>query len=890
MKISQQGVRYVSATFLALLVGYISMHLFASSLIKPNALIGIATLQGIDVSARVRQFYLLVFLAGLSFFVFNFIFERWQKLIQHSWVFPLCLSGIMTLVMAFTAPKNFHATLIIILLLASTLFLFKNEKNRLIYILLSVSLTVYFSTFLPLRGMLFHAASLGTLGIISFTTFWILQGNFTLDKILSSILPLLGLPLIYPLATESYLILNQHNIYVFSPIGWQLTYLVITLIWVAVRYKKQPTKSANKAVFSYFFVASIATFTLYRPFYTYTGELFELANPANAVMRHFAFNEWPFIDYFSSHFLSEQFPQWLYVTLNGYAKDVSFMIYAFIGKVVGVLAGYWFLRQLVSTPWAILILFLFPFTNILIPPTFVLALVSIRFIYLYFTYRTTSKLYRLLFWILAITLWRIDYGAAIVPAVSMLFLLDWLYRKDFVEIKKILIHVSVFIALFMLLLVGTNILFNGQLFIHLLQALDYLGASQAHGYPQITSAFTTAYFLHYYIFPSVASILLVHLLMRTWKSKNAYSVETISSVFIGLFYLFNAQRGLVRHGFIEGSDLYISSFFFLFIATYTLHYFKRSKASIFLIASFAMILAFHFPNVSNATSLGSQVIKKTVIAKGVKNSKEKIDRVIYSDDFEKSRFDSISQFIATNLKPAETFIDFTHTPMLYFFSQRKVPSYFNQYLQNTITPGLQKKNIATLNAIGLVIFKHVPTNPLDAIDGVPNELRYFYLTNYIYANFTPDTVAYGYSFWKKKEEQPAHKSFTETTEIAKSTLYKWPAYLGETSHYAKKQNVNITGTDLTFSMATPHISDAFEIEFDEIPSSATHPVWIHYYDENNTLIGEIEFTLFSQNNNNTFVAPVGFQYNWVLQKKSRVTFTYPTYLRIKSFNLVAYAP
>lgn len=878
---------FISALFLALLVGFFYAQGIDDSLVKPGALVGIATFDGVDVAHRINSFYKMLILTGISFLGFTFLLQKIKKFGVHKWARPLSVLGVINVVYSFYNPENLLVSVVILVLLVTTLISVKDEKNRLFFVLISVSITVFITYFLREVDAGFKE------GLVIFIWVILLIGFLLLDEKLSvnTLFPLLALPLLEPIGNETFLILNQHEIFITTPIGWILLYFIMLLIWLVWRSRKTLMgTSKTESKFIYLSVFSLAVFTLYKPFYAFWGDLFELANPANAMMRHFVFGELPFVDYFSSHLLFEQIPQWVYVVLNGYQADVSFMIYAFSVPVLGVVISFWFFKQILSTEWAFAIVFLFPFTDVLIPPTFTFGLITIKLLFDYYQSKKIKNVYFLLGWILFITLWRIDFGVSIIPAIVILFVLDWWQSKDVNEIKTVLIHSVIFIGGLGIVAFIINLSTGGKLFENLPLAFEYLGASQAHAYTEITKKFTMLFYLHYFLFPMLSVAILIHIGMSNWKSKSRFHFIEIATVFLGLFYLFNAQRGLVRHSFSEEYDLYISSVFFLFLSIWLLRFYSHNRGLIYTVFSFLLILGFHYSTHGKPKAFVANVLSKSVNAVEVKNTQEKINRVIISDEFDTDGYQRLSNFINTNLPSNETFIDFSHTPMLYFLTQRKVPSYFNQYIQNTVSTKLLQTNVSRLEDIGLVVFGHSPRNAIDALDGVPNELRYFPVTEYIYQNFAPITEVNGYRIWMPKEAGLVVDDSTKMLPIMKDDLRNWPYYLGQTENYSPVSEVILEGNQVLMFNHQPSLHDAFEIEFKEIPENSNHAAWIEYFNSDGELLGEVKFNLKPSKESNRFNVPIGYQFNWQLLAVARIEFKYPDYLVLKSIKLVRYEP
>ncbi|MFW6351615.1 MAG: hypothetical protein ACOC2E_04460, partial [Bacteroidota bacterium] len=83
----------------------------------------------------------------------------------------------------------------------------------------------------------------------------------------------------------------------------------------------------------------------YDPFPFQTTETFELANPANSLLRIFEYNQIPFFDFLSSHNLSEQWYGVIHSLIFGFQPNLDFLVYRFFNHLVFVFVLYIFLKK-----------------------------------------------------------------------------------------------------------------------------------------------------------------------------------------------------------------------------------------------------------------------------------------------------------------------------------------------------------------------------------------------------------------------------------------------------------------------------------------------------------------------------------------------------------------
>lgn len=879
---------YTFPAFITLLVCFFISQQMDVELIYPEALIGAAGFDLVDVHLRIKNFYGLIALAGILFSALILIERRLKISNTNPYFNWINAMGIINTLHCFNNPENIPVSLLLLGISLASFVPFKSAKVFVHALLIGFSTSTITLFFMSYGNDTDWSILLILVLPLLFFVFWKLWRNQENLSNLSWSFPLLLLPLLQPLSGETYLIFNQNELYLTTPIGWYVLFLLGILIWAITIRKKGVDLVNHYTKFLIGFVTSIATLAFYSPYYTFTGDLFELANPANAMMRMFEFNEIPFIDFFSSHVLYEQLFQSIYVIFNGYYSDLSFMIYAFLIKVLIALVTFLFLRKTLNNSWAIVLLLLFPFTEVLIPPTFGFALIAPLLLNWHFKSRSIKSLYFLFAWMLFSILWRVDLGVSVCPAVLVILAIDQFQLRDWNAFKKLVLHGAVFGLVCLLIALGIHFSSGGVLFPNLILALDYLGASQAHAYSHVTNTYETIYFLHYIVFPLTAILFLVYIIIDKTKIGIVWHWNVLAIIYLGLFYLLNAQRGLVRHGFNENYDLYISSIWFLFASLSIYHLIEKKKKGYFVIIASFLILAFHFPNSNSEKSMGNRAIFSMLNSNHIPNGNERIDRVEYSEESNMEAINQLSDFINSNLKENETFIDFSHSPMLYFFTHQRVPSYFNQYVQNTITPNLLENNVKKLNDVGMVVYGRSPRNPIDYLDGVPNELRYFALTEYIYSNFSPSKIISGYRIW---EPNGADKSKPNSViqPFQYDHLRSWPKYLGSTVFTENKKEVIIDHNELLLFDHNPSISDAIEFSFDSIPENAHHSAWLELYSASNLLVGQIELDIF-HSDQPTYIIPFGYQYCWYNNQVETAKLVYPEHLQLSSLNLIQYAP
>jgi hypothetical protein len=113
--------------------------------------------------------------------------------------------------------------------------------------------------------------------------------------------------------------------------------------------------------------------------------------------------------------------------------------------------------------------------------------------------------------------------------------------------------------------------------------------------------------------------------------------------------------------------------------------------------------------------------------------------------------DVVQRYVASHLKPAETWFDFTNHGNLYFLLDRDCPI---RQIEVAFyeTAERQREVIGRIEHNPRIRFAIMPTEPVDssAVDGVPNRDRAPLVYAYLKEHFTPDYEEGGVIFWRRK--------------------------------------------------------------------------------------------------------------------------------------------
>ncbi len=577
------------------------------------------------------------------------------------------------------------------------------------------------------------------------------------------LLPLAAVPPALFVSVESVFWVHQHY-GVFPPYRWIFAgSLLLVALAVIRRFGQRPAPSTAQLFRAYFLPGALLAFlllALYEPVIDQPTESFELANPANALMRIFAFGEIPFLDFLSSHVFSEQYYGILHNLIFGYEGNLDFLTYKFFNPLLVLLLAYVFLTRLLGNGFlGLVFLLLFPFTELLVA-NMLMASVLVLFIALRAVREGKLWQYYLLLLLpVVLFFWKLDTGsAALFAAVFFVPVLFWAERQR-PDVRKVGKAFGLFLATGMLaVLIACLLRPPAQIWDNLVNALHYAAANQAHGYAQLAPRMSHVFARFHIWMPAVALILIFHQIVQLRREPEERFAR-LSALFFFLVFLGNFQRGLVRHGFMEGLDTLLSSTFYLALAL-SLFAWIRPKDALWRFTcwasiSFVLVIGLkHFP-VGNEPTIMEKVLSAPTLSGFDRALQDEgfTGKVTEDEAFAAIQYQGLKELLDRHLSPEQTFLDFSNTPMLYYYCQRRVPAYFCQNLQNTVDDHLQIDHLSYLSPekVPVVVYAYSPRKWWDATDGVPNAMRQYLIAEYIYAHYKPFGRIGQHSIWIAKD-------------------------------------------------------------------------------------------------------------------------------------------
>lgn len=584
-------------------------------------------------------------------------------------------------------------------------------------------------------------------------TFIFFKGLINEDLKKFMLLTAAGIPFLVFISIEIQVFSLEKGLLVF---GYKKLFLLLQFLWLGcawliVKKKRLAYFDIVRKIFLPSLIFGYTLLVFYQPIIRPINDLFELANPANTLLRVFQFREIPMLDFMSSHMFSEQWYGLLYQSIYGVSNRLDFTIYGFFNNYIFLITVYWVLIKvgfgLRSTS---IFIFFFPILDyVFFAPVTYVYLVFFMVMHL-FKKPISKRVFSLFLLLFALIIWRIDTGVSAIFSAIIFTPLYFSLSRSSMSLRDLLIGLGLFICFLIgLVLIAVLIRPWDRITQGFLSAFHYIKGSQAHGYAYIFDGSYHQFYVYHFLFALLAVVLIVYAFYAIRRDTLNKLTEDnkwlLFSIFSFIVFLANAQRGLVRHGFAENNELFFSSSFYLGLASFCVNYIKDKKepfqfASFFYVLFFTFILTKYFPFLPKELNANSLIRPASFLDLNSHLTPANYrGRVIDSDVFERKHFAETKTYLRDNLASHETFIDFSNTPMLYYYCQRRIPGYFNQNLQNTIDVFLQEQLLNSIKKedVPIVIFSDYPPSWLDATDGILNTIRYDRIADFIFENYKP---------------------------------------------------------------------------------------------------------------------------------------------------------
>ncbi len=746
-----------------------------------NLYISQTVLDGVDATKRVGLYYKLVLCSFIFLPVLYWIINNWK--ISTPFLDGLSIistTGIFLIVASIMGVDNVKSSafvqmlfgLMLVLWILNRLAIFDvfAKKNYLSFVF-SFSFSLLFLEIFLFNSVDWVVDSIGLVYVLTVFFLSIFLGildkvGIEFERMVKFFLPVIPIPILGFLSLE-ILFYFQKTSQIFIPYKMVFIGMIFVAYGVIFFIRRKKTNSISHLVKRYFVPSALLSFvllTLYIPIQNQSKEMFELANNANAVMKIFQFAEIPFVEFFSSHMSSDFLFGTIYNLFFGYDGSLDFMIYQFGYIAIAYFIAFYFMYKLFDNALiSFLFIISFPWFGILFYHSMVYPLITFFEILSVVKHQSYKGFLWVLLSVLMLILWRLEIGVATLFSAIVFLPLSFYLNGEQIE-KKMLLKavITVFLTIVVGIALSLIVISPDQLMSNFKSSLHYVRANQAHAYSKVARNFNHQFYQFYFIMPLVAVLFVLYIGFYLKKAKMMIVKQRFAlngSLFLYLIYLSNFQRGLVRHGFMEGMDSFIASIFYLATVLFIFSFLISKRVSYqyfsFYTISFLLIIFVKYYPIDMESTLFEKLLKGSSLKKIDThfNATTYQGRMVENNQFANENYNELKDFLDANLNGQQTFLDFSNTPMLYFYCERNVPGYFCQNLQNSIDDYLQLEHLKRVNPkdVPIVVYSNFPTSWFDNNDGVPNAMRHYLIAEYIYQNYHPYKIINKHSIWISNE-------------------------------------------------------------------------------------------------------------------------------------------
>jgi len=760
-----------------------------------NRTIGIVVLAAVDASLRTNLYIALILLSIILFFTYFFLGTIISKKIikntpvefEKQILTSLSIVLIGTLFLFYSSQQlvfhNNGKVLLFLILLFIFIILIKSfsydNKRKALYNLLSDSRIIVLSLIGPVIFLGIYWQLFGGRFIINsqvlylYLSFWVLLfvTYYLLHRFLKSLsltdsnvanltvtssIPLSLILLSIPVANEiQYAIsssfqISPRTISVLITASLTISSIILMVFLIKKRKFQYNLEKITYNIHLPLFIFSIALFKFHQHSLKYPKfDIFHTGERLISTQQLFSFGRIPFIDLYPTHGLSESIGQILYSLVNGY-KPIEPLIWRWISLVLVALLLYFLLKKLGGPIFSALIILFIPIMDI-----FGKAVTPRQYFYFFciipaFTLAYAIKspnLKRLsMHWVmcLLVLLWRIEIG--IPSIVATIFILFFTYLRKFLkgeEGLKAELRSLLYSAFFVLVPCLTLFLFLvhiadesvTNIIIQNIQLVKFQALIAAR--ELLYADFSYLVLFQYIIVPLISIFYIIYFIYYIILKEEKFSDGQYMLLFLAVFSLILSLRSTQRHCLLEAYNAYQFVFLFLCIPFYL-----RIRRPHYSQLFFTCLLAAYLPLFPSYTTLlkADNMFEFT-------DWKGKEPRVVFADHY---KYKDITKFLSENLGERETFFDFSNAPLLFVLSDKEfipylVPNgfYSSEIVQMDI---VKKLSEAYRNReLPYVIFKQA-----SVFRSVPNEIRSYRISEFIYRNFKPFGNMGKFQIWTAK--------------------------------------------------------------------------------------------------------------------------------------------
>lgn len=764
---------------------------FSTDIDSFDRVIGISTLVNYDVEKRIAGFILLFIVFAISFSVSCLFFNRliqsvWKEqneAVFHAITNVVIVANSLILVSCISFYNNFenlnsvfnysNSLLFLIILSLFSFSVFKLNKNISFESYIKV-LIVCFSLAIGLGLLLFkkifdRKTLLGiqtSLIICSILGLKFVKRNDESRPIKYGLTWFSFFSALLPFATSLYIeliyILNQWNIFVVRLrlvyglfiVGSALMAISLCLIfcWKKISFKSWKAWTYPCLLFGIACISVQISFSK-----TYFVHIFETANFSVLISDFLNYGSIPIVEHYGGHMMTDVWEGLIYALLNNDYKGAVLSPYSVYSDALIILFVYFILKNVLGEETAFLSVLTLPIIS-----EFRYFGMGLLCCIATFAYVKKNTYFRaVLLWLSFVwcALYRLDMGVAFFLAIIVAFAIYVIIFKNYQVLKQLILTLCLILVFGIALWVTLCFCKNINPISRLKEFIYISMSNQNWAYNSLGNTNITAFFWVYLLIPIITIFCLMYLIFSKKVRDRAGIALWMVMLVLGLSYVFNFSRSLVRHSLLE-NVIYISvwsfSLFISLVISFSWKGFCRAVIPLILISAILSSLTLSNNNYTYVSILEGSVDSISQTTKSwnselwttLKNENRRVNRVVYPDNINEQveKYEKITNCLLTDKN--ETFIDFCNKTFIYSALNRRNPLYISQsplQLSGEFSQDCFIKQMAGVPLVFIPVFN-------EGLDGVENNTRYYKILENIYLNYLPLCVyEEDFSVWCVKE-------------------------------------------------------------------------------------------------------------------------------------------
>lgn len=787
----------MSIVYSALIIYYFN-PLVSVDLDRWDGTIGLAVISGISVDKRIGNLYfafglyflvLFVCWGGFSY-VFNnkIIFIKSMKMISAILIVPTITIFINRYMYADGSEINNSSIVNAVLVLGFAIILLALLDRKKLLIEKDIYFLCIFYLVSILSGkMLLHECDsllldigFGIVILIIFASVCFFTTRELLEKLEYFMSFLLWLPFIMSLTLEVLYVLNGKNIFVVNYYRIVLLgiFMYLLVVFCLFRFGKKYFGSVRQCIQKNYLgaicsIGGVIAFCQYKTEWDIGegyGNLYEFAN-MSVGQETFLDGKIPILDYFSAHALGDVWHGLLYAFINGDYRGIMVSPYFYCSILMGIIICYYLFKQMFDVDIVVLILMLFPLDTIIRWNS--LCLISVlATINLIKRQKISSYI---AFWcVLALSAFtRYDDGIAIGVGCIATIILVIILNRDKLEGKRFVfsgagVTVAMFAFYFLYCCMkGINPIQRIKQWIY--AALD---STSIWATADFGNAQSFAFFFAYFVVP-VITIVIFLIVFVQWRKDKVLKLSALVVMIFSISVIFFVPRTIIFHNLIGGGAItgVLLNYFPWVITIFAIYLCERKHFSMsrkvlctfctlgFVIYLAGLTISGIIPTGGSSFYAQASTKAESVEIKDDMSALHGKKRIVYTDNTN-ALVDNFNDVFSRILKDDETFLDFANVSALYALLGRTRPGYVSQIpslLTNIESQELFIEEVKQSD-VPLAVTGMTDKGYIIQLQGIPHNVRYYKVAEYIYANYRPLIAVNDFAIWCKKDSYEQYKA------------------------------------------------------------------------------------------------------------------------------------